>query len=102
MQPLTWTKLDYIIDPSQIGLTLTPETQPPATDLSTFNDTFTNVGRVQIGFNVPASMASSPTSYVYALDQVSVSIVPVPEPGSLFLVLSGIAMGLNCRRRRVA
>ena len=93
--PNTWTKLEYDIDVSKIGTTIIPETVPPATDLSTYISVFSNVGRVQFGFNVPASMANSSTSYVYQLDQVSV----VPEPAAVVLVLSSAGLAWMRRRR---
>lgn len=93
--PNTWTKLQYEINPGQIGVTVIPETVPPATDLSTYNAVFSNVGRVQFGFNVPSAMANSSTSYVYQLDQVSA----VPEPTGLGLALAGLAFVLFGRQR---
>jgi hypothetical protein len=95
--PNTWTKLEYDIDPSEIGSTVIPETVPPATDLITFNSVFSNVGRVQFGFNVPAELANSDTNYVYQLDQVSV----VPEPAGIVLVLGGVGLAWTGRRRGV-
>jgi hypothetical protein len=96
VQPFTWTKLNYGINPSQIGSTLFPETTTPGTELATYNSVFTDIGRVQIGFSVPASMVGSANTYLYAIDQVSVAI---PEPASAVLLVAG-AFAANVRRRR--
>ncbi|MEX0642822.1 MAG: PEP-CTERM sorting domain-containing protein [Pirellulales bacterium] len=97
VQPNTWTQLNFVINPGQIGTTLFPETDVPDENLSYFNQTFSNpgLGRIQIGFNVPASMANSPTSFVYRLDQVSVN---TPEPATMLMI--GIAAGVAVLRRR--
>ena len=99
VQPSTWTKLDYIIHPNQIGTTLTPEAVVPGTELATYNTVFSNVGRIQIGFSAPASLANNATPYFYAIDQVSVG---VPEPGTAVLLMVGAAATVFSRRRRVA
>jgi hypothetical protein len=97
VQPNTWTKLSYIISPSQIGTTLFPEAIDPNENLSYFNQTFSNFGRIQIGFNVPASMANSSTSFVYAIDQVSVN---TPEPATWLMFSAAVGVGALSRRRR--
>jgi hypothetical protein len=94
VQPFTWTKLSYIIDPSQIGSTLTPEAAP-GSELATYNSTFSNVGRVQIGFTAPASMANSANAYLYAIDHVSA----VPEPTTAFLLLAAAVFTISLRKR---
>lgn len=94
VQPNTWTKLDYLIDPNGFGTTVQPETSPP-NYLSTFNAVFSNVGRVQFGFVVPASMANSTANVIYRLDQVTV----VPEPTGALLTLVGVGAAWLLRRR---
>jgi hypothetical protein len=85
--PNTWTKVEWDLS------TLAPEGPP-----SFYTQTLTNVGHVQVGFNVPASMANSATSYAYGLDQVTVS--NVPEPSCVLLMAGAIGMALAVRRSR--
>jgi len=99
--PNTWTQLNFDIVPSQIGVTLFPETEEPLEMLDYFEQSFSSFGRFQIGFITPASMAMSSKSYRYAIDQVSISGPRVPEPASWFLALCASCLALIRRRRRI-
>jgi hypothetical protein len=96
----TWTQLNFDINPSQIGVTLTPSTNDPSQNLTMFNTTFSSLANIQIGFTVPGTLSPS-QPYFYGIDQVSISSV-VPEPSSLLLVLGGAGVGLVGLRRRRA
>ncbi len=89
--PNTWTKLSYKIAASEINVTLFPEGPP-----SVFNSTFTNIGRVQIGYTVPAGFGADTNTYTFGLDQPSIAI---PEPASALLLAGGALLGLLVRRR---
>lgn len=93
--PNTWTKLTYKIAPSEINVTLFPE-GPPSSGLSIFNSTFSNVGRIQIGYWVPVGFGSDVNTYTFRLDQPSIA---VPEPTCGLLLASGTLIGLLYRRR---
>ncbi len=66
---------------------------------SDFNTIFSNIGHLQFGVNIPASVAGTATNYGFDLDTVSiVATGAAPEPSSLFLFsLTGL---LIFRRRR--
>ncbi|CAG0981700.1 hypothetical protein PHYC_01800 [Phycisphaerales bacterium] len=85
VMPNTWTTLTFPIDPSN--------PQFISFEGSDFNTVFSNVGRVQVGVSVPASMAGVDQSFAFDLDTVSL----VPAPGALALL--GVA-GIFVRRRR--
>jgi hypothetical protein len=82
-----------------IGTTLFPE-GAPQDNLTTFNGTFTDVERIQIGFNTPASMALSATSYKYGVDQISVYTGEIPEPATWCLGLCAVGLVMLRRRRQ--
>jgi hypothetical protein len=92
-----WTQLSFDINPSQIGVTLFPETDDPSQMLSFYNMTFSAVGRIQIGFSAPAALAHNGTSFTYGLDKVSIA---TPEPPSWLLVCGVCVAGLIQRRQR--
>ncbi len=103
VQPNTWTKLDYVIDPSFLGSTITAESGP-GQELATYTQVFDLVERIQIGFNVPAAISTAnPTaaaiSYKYALDKVSVYTGSIPEPSTVCLLLGSVGLTLVRRRR---
>jgi len=92
--PNSWTQLSFVIAPSEINTTLFPE--GPS---SLYSSVFGNMGRIQIGFNVPAAMATAGGGvYTFGLDKVAVN---TPEPTSLLLGL-GAAAFVATRRRRTA
>lgn len=110
VQPNVWTKLDYILDSSYIGDTITVESGTTLEEkIEAYADILSLVERIQIGFNVPAAMAAtmSPnppnpvasTSFKYAIDQVAVYIGSIPEPSTACLLLVAAGLGLVYRRR---
>lgn len=90
--PNTWTKLTYKIAASEINVTLFPEGPP-----SVFNSAFSNIGRIQVGFTVPAGFGADQNTYTFGLDQPSIA---VPEPAGWLLVAAGGLIGLIRQRRR--
>ena len=65
----------------------------------TYEDVFDNIGHVQIGVSVPASLAGADVNLQFGLDNVSI----VPEPTTLaLLVVGGLAAVVRGRRRVVA
>lgn len=89
--PRTWTKLSYKILASEINVTLFPEGPP-----SVFNAAFSNIGRVQVGYTVPAGFGVDPNTYTFGLDQPSIAI---PEPATWILMAAATAFGVMRRRR---
>ena len=104
VQPNTWTKLDYVIDPIFLGSTITAESGP-GQELATYNQVFGLVERIQIGFNVPAAMSSNGnptaagTTFTYALDKVAVYTGAIPEPSTACLLLGSAGLVVVRRRR---
>ena len=92
VQPNTWTKLTYTISASQINQTLFPEGPP-----SFFGSTFMNIGRIQIGYTMPAGFSTDPNSYTFGIDQPSIA---TPEPASWLLAVGCVVAGLTGRRSR--
>lgn len=82
--PGVWTEIAFAIDPLNPQIIL--EGFP-------FEDVFSNIGHVQIGVTVPASLAGVDASYTFDVDRVGI----VPEPASLVLLL-----GLAAFARRAA
>jgi len=60
-----------------------------------FSTVFANVGRIQVGVVVPASLALSTPSYNFDLDSVSI----VPAPSAAVALLGAGAVALRRRRR---
>jgi hypothetical protein len=98
--PNTWTQLNFDIHPSQIDVTLFPETDDPMEKLNFFNQSFSTFGRFQVGFVTPAAMAMNTTSYKYAIDQVSITGPGVPEPTVGTLLMMAGSFVVSRRRRR--
>lgn len=89
--PNTWTKLTYKIAASEINVTLFPEGPP-----SVYTSTFSNIGRVQVGYTVPAGFGADTNTYTFGLDQPSIAI---PEPACGVLLAGSALIGLMYRRR---
>ena len=65
-QPNTWTLLSFDINPSEINATLFPEGP-----LSFYDTVFTDLGHVQIGFDVPVGYGMTNNTFTFGLDKVS-------------------------------
>jgi hypothetical protein len=86
VMPNTWTQLQFAIDASS--------PQFISFEFGDFASVFSNVGRVQFGVSVPASLAGVDQGYTFDFDKVSF----VPAPGAVGVVGLGlVAVG---RRRR--
>ncbi len=84
-----WTLLNFSVDAMNPALIL---------EGGTFDSNFANIGRFQIGPNVPTGMGGLDQVITVSLDQVSI----VPEPTTLALIVSGLAVvGLRRRKRGV-
>jgi hypothetical protein len=83
--PGVWTEIDIPIDPAN--------PQFISFETSDFNTIFSNIGRIQVGVQVPAALAGNPDSFSFDLDQVRI----VPEPTSVMLILGLSALGLRRR-----
>ncbi len=84
--PNTWTTITVnITDPNPSFIYEGP--------IATFNSVFSDVGHLQIGALVPASLAMQDISVTFDLDTVSI----VPAPASALALLG---LGLASRRRR--
>jgi hypothetical protein len=86
--PNVWTELDFNITPSS--------PQFVTFEGSNFHAVFSNLGHIQLGVSIPASLANDPTAYAFGLDQV----VAVPEPTSGWLLASLALVCSMVRRRR--
>jgi hypothetical protein len=90
--PNTWTQLTFDIrvdNPEFVTF-----------EGSTFNTVFSNVGHVQVGVSVPASLNTNSTAFAFDIDKVSITGA-VPEPTTIASVLfAGIAL-MILRRTRV-
>jgi hypothetical protein len=83
--PNTWTEISFAISPASA--------QFVTFEGSDFNTVFSNIGNVQIGVSVPATLAGTDASYTFSLDKPTV----VPEPATLGLLT--LAGGVAWRRR---
>jgi hypothetical protein len=92
--PNSWTLLSFVIAPGEINTTLFPEEMP-----GLYGSVFGNMGRIQIGFNVPEAMADAGGGvYTFGLDKVAVN---TPEPAALLLSIGAAAFVIASRRRSV-
>jgi hypothetical protein len=62
-----------------------------------FNTVFSNIGHVQIGVSVPASLDALTSPLRFDLDSVSI----VPEPGGWLLLTLGMMFVVSRSERRV-
>jgi hypothetical protein len=83
--PGAWTEITIPIDPAN--------PQFISFETSDFNTIFSSIGRIQVGVQVPASLAGNPGSFSFDLDQVSI----VPEPASVMLLMGLGVLGLRRR-----
>ncbi len=83
VMPNTWTNIDFLIDPSNPQIVL--EGFP-------FEDVFSNVGNIQIGVSVSATLAGVDHSYTFDVDKIGI----VPEPATL-LALGALVAALRRR-----
>lgn len=94
--------------PGMIAVSFTPVAPSTWTDISfdivegnpalfgegfSFNDVFSNIGHVQVGVTVSATLAGVDQSFDFDIDQVSI----VPEPGALGLIALGALAFLRRR-----
>ena len=75
-------------------MTLFPEGPP-----SFYDSVFTNLGHVQIGYEVPARYGHSAHMITFGLDKVSIN---TPEPTGCVLALGFGSLGLIRRRSLLA
>ena len=88
----TWTEVSIDIDPSN--------PQFVSFEGMTFDDVFTNLGRIQIGVNTPAALANADTEITFDIDNATVA---VPEPASIsLLALTGLIAARRRRNHRAA
>jgi len=85
--PNTWTTLTFAIDGSN--------PQFINFEGSDFAGVFSNIGRVQVGVSVPASLAGVDAPFTFGLDRVGV----VPAPSTALLGLLGLGLAARGRRR---
>ncbi|MBI4719155.1 MAG: PEP-CTERM sorting domain-containing protein [Planctomycetes bacterium] len=83
-----WTPVSLAIDPTNPALQFL---EGPG-----FGQIFSNVGRIQVGINIPPGLAGADRVVSFALDKVSV----VPEPATLALLGAGALVVLRRTRRR--
>ena len=83
--PHTWTQLDFEISADNPAFV--------TFEGSNFNTVFSNIGHVQVGFDVPTGLGGSSTPITVDLDRAAI----VPEP--MWLGSTGILLGLATLRR---
>lgn len=86
--PNAWTPLTFLINPSS--------PQWVTFEGSTYNTVLRNVGHIQIGIEIPSSLASDATTYEVDLDQVAIRVVPEPP---VALLLGALALATGILRR---
>ncbi len=75
-----WTKIEFIVSPGNPLLTVEG---PP----QFYTSAITNVGNVQFGFSFPESFVGNEVIRTFDIDRVEI----VPEPGTIGLLIAGIA-----------
>jgi hypothetical protein len=85
-----WTSLTVPINPGY----------PFIYEGTTFGTTFNNIGRVQIGVEVPAGLAGNAASFTFDIDRVS--LVPGPGAAGLTAALAGLGTGRRRRNGQIA
>lgn len=97
--PNVWTPITFEIDPtSEQYYQLGPDPMNDQFEGSNFNEIFADIGNIQIGIGIPASLRGGATSYTFDLDQVRVNALP--EPSTWLLASAGaLAAGTVMRRR---
>jgi hypothetical protein len=99
----TWTRITFEISLANLNSPGNPtgelvaEGFPPAT---VYNNTFSNVNQVQVGFRVPTGFGAIDDSFTYRLDRPAINVVP--EPATLVFAGMSAIFGLFGRRRRAA
>jgi hypothetical protein len=99
--PNAWTMVTFEIDPaSEQYFQLGPDPMNDQFEGSTFNEIFADVGNIQIGVGIPASLRGGSSLYTFDLDQVRINVVPEPAAGLLLLASGVAALGIGRRRSR--
>ena len=88
--PNTWTLLEFDLEPTNPAFV--------TFEGSSFNSVFSNIGHVQVGVSVPASLDAVSTQFTFDLDRPSIAAIPEPSSWALGLVIV-IACGLFRRSR---
>ena len=85
--PNTWTEVTIAIEPAN----------PQFISFSgqSFEAVFSSIGNLQIGVQVPGSLAGFDSDFTFDIDNVSI----VPAPGAASLLLAGLLTGRRRRRR---
>ena len=88
--PNVWTEVSFLLNPGS--------PQFVSFEGMDWNAVFSNVGHLQFGVNVPASLAGNPTPFTFDIDKISIA---TPEPSTLCLAaVSLIGLCGVSRRRR--
>jgi hypothetical protein len=97
--PNTWTEVTFEIDPaSEQYFQLGPDPMNDQFEGSTFDEIFADIGNIQVGVGIPASLRGGSTPYTFDLDQVRINVVPEPAAGLLSLAAGAAALALGRRR----
>ena len=88
--PNTWTEITFAIN----------ENNPQFVSFEgqSFSSVFDNIGDIQIGVSVPASLAGLDDTITITFDIDSATVTTVPEPSIALLAVVGLA-GLSRRKR---
>lgn len=86
--PNTWTELEWAIDATN--------PQFVSFEGQTFEDVFSNVGRIQLGVSTPAALAGMDVDVAFDIDQATA----LPEPTTAMMVLLSAAGLLTARHRQ--
>jgi hypothetical protein len=91
--PNTWTQLTFDIradNPEFVTF-----------EGSSFNTVFSNVGHVQLGVSVPASLNANTTAFAFDIDKASITPA-IPEPTTLFSTFLAAMALISWRRTRIS